>query len=112
MPISDKMLAAGCALHVEAIHGEPILILDGTDAGKSFMGVRETEQDMVINTDLGIDPRAKRMLRFREGMPLPVIAAQTRIKTEDGKIWTAVRNPGDGFLTVDYELIEFISKDT
>lgn len=113
MPISDKMLASGCALHVEAIHGESILILDGPDAGKPFQAVRETEQDMVINSDLGADPRAKRMLRFRDIIPLPRINSQTRIQTEDRKIWTAVRNPGDGFLTVDYELTEVVSgKDT
>lgn len=113
MSISDKMLASGCALHVEAIHGESILILDGIDAWKNFVAVRETEQDMVINSDLGADPRAKRMLRFRDIIPLPRINSQTRIQTEDRKIWTAVRNPGDGFLTVDYELTEVVSgKDT
>lgn len=113
MSLSDKMLAGGCALHVEALHGDVILILDGPDAGKNFVAVREIEQDMILNTDLGADPRAKRMLRFRDVIPLPRINSQTRIKTEDGKIWTAVRNPGDGFLTVDYELTEVVSgKDT
>ena len=113
MSLSDKMLASGCALHVEAIHGETILILTGPDAGKPFTAVRETEQDMLLTTDIGADPRAKRMLRFRDIPVMPVITSQTRIKTEDGRIWTAVRNPNDGFLSTDYELTEVVSgKDT
>lgn len=113
MGISDKMLASGCALHVEAIHGELVIILTGPSAGQGFIAVRETEQDMILNTDLGADPRAKRMLRFREGVPLPVINSQTRIQTEDRKIWSAVRNPEDGYLTVDYELTQVVQgKDT
>jgi hypothetical protein len=112
MSLSGKMLAGGCALHVEAIHGESILVLTGLDQGKSFTGVRETEADMVINSELGADPRAKRMLRFRDSIPVPRLGLNDRIKTEDGKIWTAVRNPGDGFLTNDFELIEVTKKDT
>lgn len=108
MGLSDKMLATGAALHIEAIHGEPILILDGPDAGKTFIAVRETESDQVLTTDLGMDPRAKRIIRFREGVRLPVIKPQTRLQTEGGKIWTALQRPDDGFLTTDFELIEVV----
>lgn len=108
MSLSGKMLASGCALHVEAIHGETILVLTGLDQGGTFTAVRETETDMVINSELGADPRAKRMLRFRDSMPVPRVSLSDRIKTADGKIWTAVRNPGDGFLTNDFELTEVV----
>lgn len=106
------MLAGGCALHVEAIHGEPIFILTGLDAGRTFIGVRESEADMILTSELGPDPRAKRMLRFRDGA-VPRLSLNDKLRTEDGKIWTAVRRPDDGFLTVDFELIEIVQgKDT
>lgn len=110
--LSDKMLAGGCALHVEAVHGEPILILTGLDAGKTFTAVRENESDMLLATDLGADTRAKRIMRFRDGQPVPRLGSQDTLKTEDGKKWTAVRRPDDGYLTTDFELIEVIAQDT
>lgn len=108
MSLSDKMLAGGCALHLEAVHGEAIVILTGRDAGKPFTAIRENETDMVLTSDLGVDPRAKRMLRFRNGTPVPNLAQQDRLQTEDGKIWTAVRRPDDAYLTTDFELIEVV----
>ena len=113
MGIRDKMLAGGCALHVEAIHGETILVLSGLDAGKTFTAVRENDQDLALNTELGEDLRAKRMLRFRDGAPLPRLAQNDTVQTEDGKQWNAVRNPQDGYLSTDFELKEIVpTKDT
>lgn len=108
MSLSDKMLASGCALHVEAFHGEPILILTGLDQGKTFTAVRETETDQLLTTDFGTDPRAKRVIRFRDGQPIPRISAQDKIQTEDGKKWTAVKAPQDGYLSTDFELTEIV----
>jgi len=108
MSLSDKMLAGGCALHVEAFHGEPILILSGREAGKTFIAVRESETDQVLTTDLGTDPRARRVLRFRDGAPVPNLASQDRLQTEDGKIWNAVKAPQDGYLSTDFDLIEWV----
>jgi len=105
------MLASGCAFHVEVIHGETILILSGPQAGMTFTAVKETESDVLLNTELSEDPRPRRMVRFRDGFA-PNITSQERVKTEDGKIWVAVRNPGDGFLTQDFELKEVTTFDT
>ena len=111
--LSDRMLDSGCALHVEAAHSESIRILSGTDAGRTFYAVKENETDMVLTTDLGADPRAKRMLRFRNSNAVPAIGSQASVETADGKIWLAVRAPQDGYLTTDFELIEKVDgKDT
>ena len=110
MGLSDIMLAGGCALHIEAIHGELVSILSGLDSGLSFMAVRENSQDIVLNDSGSLDPRAKRIIRFRDGN-VPRLNAQDIVKTEDGKRWHAVKNPQAGYLTNDFELVEIIAKD-
>ena len=112
MGLSDAMLDAGCALHLEAAHGETITVLSGMDAGKPFVAIRETEADAVLNAETGnLDPRAKRCLRFRDSTGVPRLAAQDIIQTNDGKRWRAVKNPLSGFLTTDFDLIEITKKD-
>lgn len=111
-PLSDKLLNSGCALHVDLVHGEPIRILSGADAGKTFYGVIETLSDIELSTELGEDRRKHRMVRFRDSAGMPNIGSQDVLQTEDGQTWTAVRNPGDGFLTTDYELKEIADCDT
>lgn len=110
--LSDQMLDLGCVAHVDGIHGEQIAILSGSrDAGKAFTVVRETETDVVLTSDLGEDRRSKRIIRFRDSKGIPEILSQTILQTEDGKQWRAVRNPLDGYLTTDFELIEQTAKD-
>ena len=111
MGFSDAMLDAGCALHVEAAHGETITVLSGADSGKPFVAIRESEQDAVLNSEGGYDPRAKRVLRFRDSTGVPALAPQDVIQTADEKKWHAVRNPQSGYLTTDFELIEITVKD-
>lgn len=103
--ISERMLATGSALHAEALHGEPVAVLTGLDAGSTFQGVIETESDSVLSGMLGEDPRGKRMIRFRVGC-VPRLSSQDKIKTSDNKTWRCVRNPNSSFLTVDFEMIE------
>ena len=105
--LSDTLLAGGCARQIEAIHGERVQVLDGSDAGKSFTAVREVEADQVLTTELGIDPRAKIWLRFREDAT-PNIVSQGTLQTDDGKKWKAVRRQEAGFLTNDFELTEIV----
>lgn len=100
------MLDSGCARHVEAAHGESILILSGAEINNTFTCVREVEQDIVINSELGEDRRAKIIIRFRS--PVPNIGAQDILQTADGKKWNAVRAPQDGYLTNDFELREIV----
>jgi hypothetical protein len=109
--LSDQMLASGCARQIEAIHGEPVVVLEGPDAGKTFTAVREIESDQILTTDLGIDPRAKIFLRFIDGTE-PRIGLAGRLKTGDGKIWNAVRRQEANFLTQDFELTEVTAKDS
>jgi len=95
-------------VHVENLHGETITVLSGADAGKPFTAVQEIESDIVFEGDTGIDPRGKRILRFRFPK-IPNLAAQDRIQTDDGKTWTAVRRPGNSYLTQDFELSEVVA---
>lgn len=110
MGLSDTLLASGAALHVEAVHGERVLILTGQDKDKVFLAVRENSSDVLLDENLGPDVRAKRMIRFREGS-VPRLSAQDRLQTEDGKVWYAVKAPQDGYLTTDFELVEKLTKD-
>lgn len=107
--LSDIMLAGGCVKHIDAVHGEDVVILDGPDAGTTFRAnIVEAGQDMILDTDLGQDPRGKRILRFAEEQPLPRIASQAQVKTADGKKWTAVRQDFSGYLTRDFDLQEIV----
>jgi hypothetical protein len=104
MSISDQALSCG-ALSSEAIHGESIKILGGPDAGKTFIGIVEIESDFDLETGLGLDPRGKRVVRFR--LPnVPNIESQTTVQIEDGTRWKAVRLPRNNYLTADFELKE------
>lgn len=100
------MLASGCALHVEAIHGGPVKILTGADAGKTFTAVMETLDDLQLATDLGNDPRAHRILRFRDAVP--ALESGDNVQTEDGKKWRVNRRPDAGYLSTDFELMELV----
>ena len=109
--LSDTLLAAGAASHIEAVHGEPVFILSGPDAGKTFLAVRENASDVVLDENLSPDPRAKRLIRFREGAPqgVPRLSSQDRVQTCDGKQWYAVKYPQDGYLSSDFELVEIVN---
>jgi hypothetical protein len=97
------MLASGCAVCVESVHGEAILVISGPLAGLRFTAVQELESDVVLDASLSIDPRAKRIVRFR--MPnVPALSSQDVVQTEDGRRWYAIRKPGNQYLTVDFEL--------
>lgn len=100
------MLAGGVRL-LDVVHGEVIKVLTGAATG-TYTAIRETASDLVLMTELGQDPRAKRMLRFRDDGNVPALGSQDQIMTEDGKKWTAVRAPQDGYLTTDFELIELV----
>jgi hypothetical protein len=107
--IADNLLSAGAAAAVEAVHGEQVVVLTGLDSGKTFVAVREIESDVTVSFDNNSpDPRARRMLRFRVA---PRLNPNDRIRTDDGKLWNAVRSPQDGYLTTDFELTEITAKD-
>jgi len=107
------MLDSGCVTHIGAVHGINVKILTGPDAGKIFLAnTVETVQDIVMTSDLGSDTRAKRVIRFQDSRGLPQINSQATIEI-DGQRWTAVLNPGDGYLTTDFELKQIVEgKDT
>ena len=107
---SDTMLASGSAAHAAALHGETVALLTGPHAGREVRGVViENEADMDL-AGMMPDPRPKRIARFPVA-DHPPLRGQDVVRTEDGNIWKAVRQPGFAFLTVDYELIEVTSKD-
>ena len=111
--IGDEMLAAGVLPNLEAIHGEGIQVLSGLDAGLTFTGIVEIDEDSIIEGQaLGEDRRGRRLVRFA-CTPLPRIHNQDRLKTvNDGKKWKATRMPGNSHLTVDYELVLVDPKDS
>lgn len=104
--LSDTLLASGCALHIEAIHGEELWLPNG----EKIVAVREVEQDQILMGDTGPDARAKIVLRFRDEVAAK-IGLTAILKTGDGRRWQAVRRQEAGFLTNDYELTELTKKD-
>lgn len=114
MGLSDTLLASGAALHVEAVHGERVLILTGQDKDKVFIATREIDSDVVLNEPF-FDARAKRLLRFRDvpgqSKSVPRLSPQDRLQTEDGKVWFAVVYPQNSYLETVYELVEKLTKD-
>lgn len=97
---------------IDSIHGESIKVLTGLDAGKSFRIMQnETENDVEFSGDFTPDPRAQRVMRFRDGTPVPRLDAADRIQTEDGKTWNAIRRPDSGYLSTDFNLSEVTAKD-
>jgi hypothetical protein len=107
--IADNLLQS-CAANVEQLHGEPIEILSGLDAGRTFTGVREVESDVVLSSDLGEDSRPRIVIRFRNEN-VPRITGQGRVRTSDGRQWQATRIPGNIYLTTDFELREMTPLD-
>ncbi len=111
MNIGDAMLSQS-ALHAEAWHGEPIKILTGLDAGQTFIAVKETEQDAILSEGLTgeKDPRAKRVIRFRDGN-VPRLNLNAVVMTSDGRKWFATKKTDSGYLTTDFDLTEKLVTD-
>jgi len=109
--LSDNLLAAGCVAHAAAVHGERVVVLSGVDAGKSFVAIIEIESDIELTSELGADPRAKRIARFEIGKS-PKLGLNDAIRMSDGKKYKAIRRPGIAYLTVDFELSELTAKDS
>lgn len=113
--LSDIMLAGGCMPLLENIHGEPVQILDGVDTGKVFYAIRENETDVPSESEVLSDPRAKRMVRFTDrpgNVPSVNTKKMVKVKTADGKRWTATRQDFSAYLSVDFELVELASVDS
>jgi hypothetical protein len=112
--LSDTMLATGLMPNLEAVHGEVVTVLDGVDAGRKFTAINEIEPDAQLESELTIDPRSKRMLRFTD-RPGNVPSVNTKklvlIQTSNGKKYSATRQDFSAYLSVDFELVEVIAKD-
>jgi|SRR5579862_1093324 len=109
--VSDIMLGGSCAVLVENLHAESVLVLTGPDVGKSFLAVNEVQPDIAFDSELSTDYRAKRVLRFR--IPnVPNLSSQDRVQTADGLLWRAVRRPDSAYLTADFELSQITKLDT
>lgn len=110
--IADIALTESAVPNIQVMHGEMLTVVSGAEAGKPFVGVVEIEDDLGLETELGNDPRAKRMVRFPKASA-PVLSSQDIVQTEDGKRWNAIRRPDGAYLSVDYELKEIVNgKDT
>jgi hypothetical protein len=107
-PLSDLMLASGCVKHIGALNRETIEILEGAEAGQKFTAnIIENQSDQVLVTEIqDTDARAVVMLRFDNALPKPVINKPTKIKREDGTVWTATKEDYSAFLTTDFKLIQ------
>ena len=109
--LSDIMLAAGVMPNLEAIHGEPVVVLDGVDAGRTFTGVITHETDVNLESDIISDPRQKVMIHFADrpgNVPSVGTKKLVKIKTADGKKWAATKQDFRAYLSVDFELVQII----
>ena len=109
--LSDTLLAGGCMPNLESIHGERVQILDGVDAGKVMIGVATHEADVNVESEIMSDPRQKVMCRFtnRPGnVPSVNSKKLVKLKTADGKRWSATRQDFSSYLSTDFELVQII----
>ena len=109
--LSDTMRAGSLRPSLESVHGEPIKVLDGVDAGKTFIGVITHEQDIDITSDTLSDPREKIMLRFTNrpnNVPSVNAKRMFKLQTQDGKKWSATKQDFSAYLSVDFQLVQTI----
>jgi hypothetical protein len=105
--LSDTMLGVSAMPLIDAVHGEWVTILDGTQAGQRFYGVFEHQQDQVLESDLMNDPRGKRYLRFTDKAGNVPRDPKKMVKMlVGGKKYSATRQDFSAFLSVDFELVE------
>jgi hypothetical protein len=108
--LSDIMLGSGAGTLIPVLHGEPVTMLSGLDAGKVYNAVIEIVPDLTISGDgLGMDRRAKRKISFFG--PVPRMKGNTKLKTSDGKRYLAIDDPQNGYLATEFELQEITGKD-
>ena len=108
--LSDTMLASGMP-SIEAVHGEPVLVLDGVDAGKTFIGVISNEADISIDSEIVSDVRGKNMLRFTDrpgNVPSVGTKRLVKIQTADGKKWAATKQDFSAYLSADFQLVQIL----
>jgi hypothetical protein len=108
--LSDNLLSTGLMPNLESVHGEPIKVLDGVDAGKTLIGVITHEPDVNLESDISLgDVRQKVMCRFTN-RPGNVPGVGTKrlvtLQTQDGKKWAATKQDFSAYLSVDFELVQ------
>ena len=106
--LSDIMLSGGLPSYV-GVQGEPIVVLTGPDAGKTFRAVLLNLSDQDLATELGSDPRGKRTLDFQQGDPVPAIDSQDEVQTSDGRIWKVTQGRYSGYLETKFEVTEVVA---
>lgn len=109
--LSDTLLAGSAMPLLESVHGEPVKVLDGVDAGKTFIGVIAHETDINLESDIMSDPRQKTMCRFTDrpgNVPSVNTKKLVKLQTADGKKWAATKQDFSAYLSVDFELVQIL----
>ena len=110
--LSDTLLGSAAMPNLDAVHSEPIKILDGVDAGKIMYGILSNEPDANVSSEtLDLDPRQKTICRFtlRPGnIPSVNTKRLVKIQTQDGKRWAATKQDFSAYLSTDFELVQII----
>jgi hypothetical protein len=106
--ISDTMLGGAGLPCISSVHGEPILVLTGSNTGQTFRAIVGIESDVVITMDLGENPRGRRIMRFIGAVP--DVSSQDEVQTGDGRKWNLTKSEFSGYLTADFEMTELIPK--
>jgi hypothetical protein len=106
--LSDRMLGGAGLPCISSVHGEPILVLSGANANQTFRALVGIENDVLISSDLGENPRGQRMMRFVGAVP--VVNSQDQVQTADGRKWTLTRDKFNAYLTTDFEMTEVLAK--
>ena len=110
--LSDTLLAGAGMPNLSAVHEESVLILDGIDAGNTMYAIITHEPDVSISSEIIYsDPREKVMARFtfRPGnVPSANTKRMVKIKTQDGKKWSATKQDFSAYLSTDFQLVQTI----
>lgn len=115
----DMMISAGAIPAVASTSGERIQVLSGQNAGQYFWcNSIEIDREIILQTELGDDPRSGWVIRFDPAQPFPVLIRGDEIQQDNGQVWQIVRllslasPPAGSGKTLDYEISEQTPKDT
>ena len=109
--LSDNLMAAGLNM-IHSVHGQRVVIINGIDLGKTFIGTILVQPDDRTQGEVTEDRREKSVVVFSNDSWPANVKPEDRMRDESGQVWQFVvrsNNPADS--SVDFEIIKIAPED-